>query len=132
MVFEFTTNFVLFFLGLGLFAGIFSATFGVGSGIVVVPLLTLMASMPQKEAQGTALVVMIPMALMGAFRYYINPEIPLDWKVILLLSITCVIGANIGASIAGYLSNRTLQFGFSVVLLLAAARMFLTALKTGN
>ncbi|RJP31090.1 MAG: sulfite exporter TauE/SafE family protein [Candidatus Omnitrophota bacterium] len=125
-------NFVLFYLGLGLIAGIFSATFGVGSGIIMVPLLTLIAHFPQKEAQGAALAVMIPLSLMGTFRYYINPDIPLDIRVILLLSVTCIVGSNIGASIAGYVSNRTLQFGFSIVLMLAAIRMFLTALRSSS
>ncbi len=126
---EFTTNSVMFFLFLGLIAGILSATFGVGSGIIVVPLLTLVAALPQKEAQGAALALMIPMALMGALRYHLNPEIHMDYKMIGIIAVTCVIGSNIGASIAGYLSNRILQFGFSIILLIMSIRMFLTAMN---
>lgn len=120
---------ILFYLSLGLCAGILSAVFGIGSGIVVVPSLTMFALMTQKEAQGVALAVMVPMAIMGAMRYYWNPSITINLKVVLLMGMTCVIGANIGASIAGYVSNRTLQLGFSILLFVVAIKMFLSALK---
>ena len=58
---------------LGVFAGIVCGTLGLGSGIIVVPSLVLIFHFGQKSAQGMALCVMVPMALLGAFRYWRNP-----------------------------------------------------------
>ncbi|MEW6233831.1 MAG: sulfite exporter TauE/SafE family protein [Candidatus Omnitrophota bacterium] len=119
-----------FYLVLGLAAGVLSASLGIGSGIIVVPALTLLAAFTQKQAQGIALTIMIPMAIMGALRYYLNPDIVINYWVVLILSAAVVIGANIGASLAAYLSNRTLQYGFSILLFIMGIRMFLSAYKS--
>ena len=129
MPIELTTISIGMYLLLGLGAGIGSGLFGVGSGIVVIPALTLLASIPQKEAQGTALAIMVPMALMGAIRYHLNPEIHLDFKLILILMIAVVIGANVGATMAGRLSNRALQMGFACFLLIVAVKMLWSSFK---
>jgi uncharacterized membrane protein YfcA len=59
---------------LGLFAGVASSLLGIGAGVVLVPVLSLtwdkMHDSPQKLAQGTALALMVPMALAGALRYH--------------------------------------------------------------
>ena len=129
---EFSANMVFCYLGLGLVAGIVSATFGVGSGIIVVPALAIVAGLTQKEAQGIALVVMVPMALIGALRYHFNADIHLDYRIALIMAVTVVVGVNIGANIVGAVSNRQLQFGFACFLIIVAIRMVLTALKTTN
>lgn len=108
---------------LGVFAGIFSATFGVGSGVIMIPVLTLLAGYTQKEAQGMALAVMVPMALMGALRYHWNPDIQIDWDRVLILAIAVIVGANIGATIAGLATNKQLQIGFSLFLIFVGLRM---------
>jgi len=118
-----------FYLVLGLVAGVLSASLGIGSGIIVVPALTLLAAFTQKQAQGIALTIMIPMAIMGALRYYLNPYIVINYWVVLILSVAVVGGANIGASLAAYFSNRTLQFGFSILLFIMGIRMFISAYK---
>ena len=57
---------------LWLFAGVASSLLGIGAGVALVPVLSLtwdkMHDSPQKLAQGTALALMVPMALAGAFR----------------------------------------------------------------
>lgn len=114
---------IFFYSILGVFIGMTGVTFGVGGGAIIVPVLTLMTAMQQKDAQGTALVIMIPMAIMGALRYHWNPEIHLDWRIISVLMIAVIIGANIGAEIIGRVSNRALQMGFGFLLLIIAIRM---------
>ncbi|MBL7186469.1 MAG: sulfite exporter TauE/SafE family protein [Phycisphaerae bacterium] len=56
---------------LGILAGVVSGMLGLGSGAVVVPALVLAFGFPQKSAQGTALALMVPMAMLGAFRFWI-------------------------------------------------------------
>jgi len=123
-------NSIVLYLALGLFAGTLGALFGVGGGILMVPVLTILASMPQKEAQGISLTVMIVLSVVGAIRYHMNPDIHMDWRVIAIMSVTMLFGANIGASLAASLSNKALQIGFSVLLFIMGFRMIWSALKS--
>ncbi len=111
----------------GLICGIFSATFGVGAGIIMIPALVILFSLPQKSAQGVCLAVMVPMALVGALRYKLNPQIELDIGVIGLLSIGAVAGAWIGAGIAGWLPASVLRKLFALVMIVAAIKMLTTS-----
>ena len=120
---------VILYLVLGVFSGIFSATFGVGSGIIIIPAVTFFAMLPQKDAQGISLAVMVPMALMGALRYYWNPDIHIDLRIVAILAVAVIIGANIGAEIVSRVSNRTLQLGFGCVLFMVAFRFVYQAVK---
>ena len=49
-------------LVIGLLAGLFSALFGVGGGIVVVPLLILVAGYTERPAMGTSLAAILLIA----------------------------------------------------------------------
>lgn len=113
------------FAALGMIAGITSGALGVGSGIIVVPILVLFMGATQKEAQGTALAVMIVMAVMGTIRYYMNPEIKLYFWGIVLLSVFAVIGSNIGSSIAFILPGPLLKKVFAVFIIIVGLRMLM-------
>ena len=110
---------------LGISVGVFSSTFGVGSGIVLIPALVLIFSVPQKSAQGICLAVMVPMALVGAMRYRLNPEIVMDLKIIVMLSAFGVVGAYLGSGIAAYVSASVLRKLFAVIMIAAAIKMLM-------
>ncbi len=126
---ELSTNMIWFYLILGVGTGIFSSVLGVGGGIIMVPVLTLVALFPQKEAQGISLAVMIPMAIMSTLRYHWNPDITLDWKVIAIVGVAMIIGANIGSSLVSVLSNKTLKIIFAILLFLTGVRMIIVSLS---
>jgi hypothetical protein len=109
----------------GLACGVFSATFGVGSGILMIPILVLAFATKQKSAQGICLAVMVPMALVGAIRYQMNPKIVVDMKLVGLLTIGGVVGALIGARIAAKLHPDVLRRMFAIVMIIAAVRMLI-------
>lgn len=52
-------------VGIGMLAGILAGLFGVGGGIVMVPALVILFSVPDAVAKGTSLLVIIPAALAG-------------------------------------------------------------------
>jgi len=110
---------------LGLAAGILSAMLGVGSGILLVPALTLAFGLTQKSAQGTALAVMVPMALVGAMRYIANPNIEINLMRVCLLAAGAVAGAFLGSVLASHLPNAVLRRIFAIFLLVVAVRMLL-------
>ena len=114
---------------LGVCAGIVSGTLGLGSGVVVIPALVLLCNCEQKAAQGTALAVMVPMALLGALRYWRNPEIEMNLAVILLIVLGAVGGVLAGTELAGRLPGQTLRKVFSVFLAIVAIRMFTASPK---
>ena len=116
---------------LGVFAGTTSGTLGIGSGVVVVPALVLLPffAFEQKAAQGTALALMVPMALLGAFRYWKNPEIEISPAVIVFIVVGALPGVLIGTELAARLPNHVLRKIFAVVLAITALKMFTASQK---
>lgn len=108
---------VLYILA-GIAAGIISSMFGVGAGILVVPVLAVGFAFGQKSAQGMALFIMIPMALAGAIRYYLNPNIPINLRVCGLVAIGGVLGAIIGSKIVFNIPNLILKRMFACFIIL--------------
>ncbi len=111
------------YLGIGLASGVFSATFGVGSGVILIPSLVLFCHFEQKSAQGVCLAVMVPMALVGAIRYGSNPAITLDLRVAAVLACGAMVGAYIGADLASRASGVLLRRLFAVILAIAAVQL---------
>ena len=114
------------FILLGIGAGVLSGALGLGSGIVLVPALVLVCSFGQKSAQGTALAVMVPMTLLGALRYWKNPEIEMNAVIIALIVFGALAGVLVGTELAGRLPGHVLRKVFAAVLVIAAVRMFIT------
>ena len=111
------------YLGIGLAGGVFSATFGVGSGVILIPALVLFCHFEQKSAQGVCLAVMVPMALVGAIRYGANPAIKLDLRVAAVLALGAMVGAYIGADFASRASGVLLRRLFAVILVVVAVQL---------
>ena len=105
----------------GLAMGLLSALLGIGGGIIVVPLLVTFFGFSQQLAQGTSLVVMVPIALLGAWRQTRSGFT--QWAQGLRVGGAAAVGSVAGASIALVLASQVLQIGFAVVLVGAAAQM---------
>ena len=117
------------FMLLGIVAGIVSGMLGLGSGAVVVPALVLILSFPQKSAQGTALALMVPMALLGAFRYWKDPQIEVSMAVVLLLVVGAMPGVLVGTGLARWLPSHVLRKMFAIFLAIIAVKMFTASPK---
>ena len=87
----------------GRLRGIVSGLLGVGSGTVVIPALVLLWGFGQKSAQGMALAAMVPMALIGALRYWRNPQVELHGVVLVLMVLGAVAGTLVGTELVGRL-----------------------------
>ncbi len=81
---------------LGLAAGVFSSLLGIGAGIIVVPALSLawdkIYDTPQQLAQGTALALMVPMALAGTLSYHFSADAT-NWRVAVPIAVYALLGA---------------------------------------
>jgi uncharacterized protein len=63
-----TVAVVVGLLALGLASGVLAGLLGVGGGIIIVPVLTILFGVPVALAKGTSLLVIIPTAIMGTVR----------------------------------------------------------------
>jgi uncharacterized membrane protein YfcA len=108
---------------IGLVAGLFSSLFGVGGGIVIVPLLIIGASFGTKEATGTSLGAIVITALAGVTLYALRGKVDVGYAA--LVGIPAMGGAILGAAAQQRVSSRALAVAFSV--LLAAVGVWLIA-----
>ena len=114
------------FLAIGLAAGLLSGLFGIGGGIVIVPALLFFAKMPPSTATGTSLgALLLPVGVLGAYEYYKKGNI--DVAASLLIAGGLLVGAWLGAKWAHTLSPMHLKRAFAVLLIFAAARMWMSA-----
>ena len=114
----------------GLAMGLLSALFGVGGGIIIVPILVGLFGYGQQLANGTSLVVMIPIALLGAIRLT-RPGYT-QWRQGLRFGAAAIVGALIGASIALAVSGTAVRIAFAIVLLLVGAQMAWSAIRSAR
>lgn len=106
---------------IGLVAGLFSALFGVGGGIVVVPLLILAVRFGERPAMATSLAAVAVIALVGSVTYALHGEVkPVAAAVV---GLPAVAGAIAGTTLQQRLATRTLSLGFAALLAALGVRM---------
>jgi len=115
------------FILLGVCAGIISGLLGVGSGTVIIPALVLIWGFGQKSAQGMALAAMVPMALVGALRYWRNPQVEFHGVALVLIVLGAMVGTMAGTELVARLPAGLLRKFFAVFLAIVAIRMFTAA-----
>lgn len=107
---------------IGLIAGIFSGSLGVGGAIIVIPALVFFLGLSQHQAQGTSLAFMIPpVTLLAVINYWKQGYV--NWKFALILALMFFIGAYIGSTISVNIPEKILKKMFGALLLFVAARM---------
>jgi hypothetical protein len=111
------------FVLIGLTAGFFSALFGVGGGVVIVPLLLIVAKWELRSATATSLAAIGITATAGVITYVIHGDVkPLD---ALLLGVPAAAGSFGGSAVQRRVPVRTLSFLFAALLAAIAIRMLL-------
>jgi uncharacterized protein len=106
---------------IGLAAGVFSALFGVGGGLVIVPLLLLLEHWPERPAMATSLAAIVLIAAAGAVAYGLHGELKPGAAV--LIGLPAVAGAVAGTALQQRLANRALSIGFAVLLTAIGIRL---------
>lgn len=114
------------FVLVGLVAGILSGALGVGSGIIVIPMLVLFFHLPQKTAQGTALALMTPMALFGAILYWKQGNMDVDPSTLFLLIAGALAGVIIGSGLVNRIPADLLRKIFAAFIVAIGIKMLLT------
>lgn len=108
-------------LALGAALGFFGGLFGIGGGIIAIPFLALAFGMAQALAQGTSLAMMVPILLVGWWRY--TRRHPVPWKTALQIGLLASVTTYLVAYVATSLDPNVLRSVFSVFLLLVGLHM---------
>ena len=105
---------------LGVVAGVLAGMFGVGGGILFVPILVALG-LSQHDATGTSLLAIVPTVVAGTWRQsrYGNVR----WRAALVVGVASAASAQGGVALAESLSNQTLRRLFAVLLVAVALQI---------
>ena len=112
---------VLKLLAIGLVAGFFGAIFGVGGGIVIVPLLGLLLAFDQRRAAATSLAAILVSSVAGAITYGLHGEVKVGAAA--LVGIPAMFGVILGTTLQQRIPVRRLSYGFAVLLAAVGVRL---------
>ncbi len=101
-------------VAIGLVAGVFAALFGVGGGIIAVPLLILFTRLPERSATATSLGAIGITALAGVVVYSLRGEVHVGYAA--LVGLPAAVGAILGTSLQQRITTTTLTYGFAGLL----------------
>lgn len=120
---------IVFVIGASFFAGIISSFFGIGGGIIFVPLMVVGMGIAMKKAAPTSQMILLFASLSGVISHSLlgHP----DFLQAGLLAIGSFIGGLVGARLSIDIKERYLQILISAVIIIAAAKLFFDSLS-GN
>lgn len=107
---------------MGMGAGVLGALFGLGGGIIFVPVLMLVFGLAPTEAVAISLIGIVAGSV-GASTVFVDKGLS-NVRLGLLLEITTATGAIIGAIVATYLEEWILMVIFSIIVYISGYRMF--------
>jgi len=105
----------------GVTAGFFGGLFGVGGGLVLIPLLTATLHFTQHEAHATSLAVIVFTAIAAGTVYALHGNV--SWSTGIIAGVASMLTAPLGARLVYKLSSRALRRAFAVFMLLLALRL---------
>lgn len=99
----------------GAVTGFLSGMMGIGGGVIMVPAMVLFAGFTQHAAQGSSLLAIVPIGMVGAFTHWRLGNV--NTAILPALIPGTLIGTYLGASFAHVLSELFLRILFAAVLL---------------
>jgi uncharacterized protein len=114
----------------GLMTGLFSGFFGVGGGVVLIPLVTYFFHLAPHQATGTSLLMLVaPIGLIGAWQFWNRGHINVEsLRMVGYILPGVYLGSYFGSQFALSVSGPAVQRAFSLLLIFAGMRMFLKSL----
>jgi len=94
---------------------------GVGGGVLFVPALTVFLGLGQVEAESTSLLMIVVVAIAGAYRQNSYGNVRL--REALIVGSLSPLGVLVGVALANHVSERALQLAFAALALFMAAQL---------
>lgn len=117
------------YLAFGAVLGTVGGLFGIGGGLIAIPMLGVLFGMDQQLAQGTALVMVVPNVMLALWRYHQRNRIELRHSLPLALMGFCF--AWLGSIWAVGIDARVMRIGFVAFLIALSVynltRMFMAS-----
>jgi uncharacterized membrane protein YfcA len=102
------------FIVVGAVSGLLAGLLGIGGGVILVPVLTVVLRYPLKAALGTSLAVVAAQAIPGTVVHALLGHI--DWTIAAGLSIGVIPGARIGSKWAIAASDKRLRVAVALAM----------------
>lgn len=99
---------------LGALTGLLSGLFGIGGGVVLVPMLVMFLGFQQRLAAGTSVAAILPAAIVGGIGYGVQGNV--DWVTAIALAIGVIVGAQIGSYLLSRVPTGFLRWLFMAFL----------------
>jgi uncharacterized protein len=106
---------------IGLAAGFFGALFGVGGGIIMVPMLLLLTSLTERPAMATSLAAIGLIALEGVIFFAAHGDVKPGAAA--LVGIPATAGVLAGTALQQRIATRTLSLALSALLAAIGVRL---------
>jgi uncharacterized membrane protein YfcA len=104
--------------------------FGIGGGIVAIPILGIFFGLSEQLAQGTAIIMVAPNALVGLWNYL--KAVKIDWRVVAALMVPAFPVTYYSSKLATMMPSRDLRFAFAIFTVVLAAYMLWRAATLGK
>jgi uncharacterized membrane protein YfcA len=108
---------------IGTLAGLFSGLFGVGGGVVIVPLLVLWLGFDERLATGTSLAAIVVIAAVATAVHGAYGNVHLREGV--LVGVPAVAGVLIGTELQQRISTKAISLVFAALLAVVAVDLLL-------
>jgi uncharacterized membrane protein YfcA len=118
-------NHLLAGMGTGLCGGLLSGLFGVGGGVVMVPLLALILGLDQHRAQGVTLAAMLLPTGLPAVLQYRRQGIAASLPLVGVLVLGFLFGIYGGALVANLIPSNPLRWGYAAFLVILSVKTYL-------
>jgi uncharacterized protein len=107
-------------VALGVVTGLLSGLFGVGGGILFVPILTWLG-LTQIHAEASSLLAIIPTVMVGVWRHQRYGNV--RWRAAAIVGVASIAAAVGGSQVALSLPESTLRKLFAVLMIAVAAQI---------
>lgn len=121
---------IALYLALGAFAGTLAGLFGIGGGLVIVPVLIFSFGLQDVSAEiaahlaiGTSLATIVFTSISSIRSHHMHQAV--RWDIVRSMVVGIVIGAVLGAVTASMLSGASLELIIGVFVILVALKMLL-------
>lgn len=104
---------------LGAACGAAGGLFGVGGGVIAIPILGMLFGLDQQTAQGTVLIMVVPNVMLAFWRYH--RRFGLDLRIAAVLGLTALGMSYPAARLAIGLDPRHLRLAFAGFLVILSA-----------
>ena len=106
-------------LALGAACGLLGGLFGVGGGVIAIPLLGMLYAFDQQTAQGTVLLMVVPNVLLAFWRY--RQRFGVDLRMAVTIGLAALSATYPAARVATGLDPHLLRLAFAAFLAILSA-----------